>query len=62
MEPHLNDVDRKPINIMALGRFNKLLGKGDAFDFRDSLGGLFLFSMTRLSRQARDLLSTFASP
>jgi hypothetical protein len=47
---------------MALGRFNKLLGKGDAFDFRDSLGGLFLFSMTRLSRQARDLLSTFASP
>jgi hypothetical protein len=23
MEPHLNDVDRKPINIMAFGRFNK---------------------------------------
>lgn len=47
MEPHLNDVDRKPINIMAFGRFNKLRDKGDAFNFRDSLGGLFLFSMTR---------------
>jgi hypothetical protein len=32
---------------MAFGRFNELVGKGDAFDLRDSLGGLFLFSTTR---------------
>ena len=45
MEAHLDDVDRKPINIIALGRFNVLGGKVDAFNFRDSLDGLFLSAL-----------------
>jgi hypothetical protein len=46
VEAHLDDVDRKPINIIALGRFNVFGGKVDAFDFRDGFDGLFLFSIT----------------
>jgi hypothetical protein len=46
-EPHLDDVDRKTIKIMAFGRFYELVGEGGAFDLRDGLVGLLLFSITR---------------
>jgi hypothetical protein len=46
VEAHLDDVDRKSIDIIALGRFNVFGGKVDAFDFRDGFDGLFLFSIT----------------
>jgi hypothetical protein len=61
VEAHLDDVDRKSVNIIALGRFNVFGGKTDAFDFRDSLDGLFLFSITGLRCQARDQLSSFGT-
>jgi hypothetical protein len=41
VEAHLDDVDRKSINIKAFGRLNVFGGKADAFDLRDSLAGSF---------------------
>jgi hypothetical protein len=45
VEAHLDDVDRKSIDIIALGRFNVFGGKADAFDFRDSWMACFFSAL-----------------
>jgi hypothetical protein len=60
-DPHLDDGDGKPFNIVPFGRLDELVGKGDALDSRNGLVGFFLLSMTRQRRQACDFLSTFVT-